>query len=102
MKSELKQLKRSFNIFVGVYLIIFSGIVSTIFCIGYLFNRSIQIEDYCRKTVHEKLAKGTKHPEWVTPPPWYNGSTKDKLGYGYYKELECGRKFGLFNKIPQN
>ena len=68
---------------------------------GYLFYQGVQIEDYCRRVVDKELEHDTNRPEWVNPPAWYKGTVKDKMGYAYYKQLECGRRFGLFDKIPR-
>jgi len=103
MKNELKKRKRLFNVLVTVYFVIFFTIVFSIAMLGYLFYHGAQIEDYCLGVANRRLAQNPNHPEWVKPPSWYQGTVKDKMGYGYYLQLECGgKKFGLFEKVPQN
>ena len=102
MKQVLKRKQQLLKILIITFFLFFLFVVSSVGMFFYLLNRTGQVEDYCSKVASKEIADNPNHPEWVKPPSWYHGTVKDKMGYGYYKQLECGgKKFGLFEKIPQ-
>lgn len=103
MKSDLKRKKKILNILLVVFLSFFGFVILSISLITYLFLRAGHREDYCQKVAQKELGNEKWSSRLVDPPAgWQRGGTQGKIYIGFYKQLKCEEKIGLFDRIPQN